>query len=166
MVSLVDIAGIQVEKSVPIRGLDLPIVGLTAEDIAFFLARFNELEQLLEGEENLTAKMLIQRFPDAMAVLAAMGTGSPGDKNVEDSMRKLRMGEQITIINAIIEETFGDKIGPLLEKVRDLVGSGRGALGKARGMTRPLPSKASLQSATTPEMFGATHPGNSEATPS
>lgn len=166
MTSLLDIADAS-PGSATIRGVEVPVVGLTATDIADLLAKFEGLQELMDGKP-FTVANLIRSVPEAIGTIGAIGTGKPGDAAVEAKMKKLSFADQIKLLTAIMYETFGEHTDPLLAGLRGYAASlsDREDRGKEPASTLRPPSRDSLRSATTPEMFGATHHGNSPATPS
>lgn len=166
MTSLLDIADAS-PGSTTVRGVAIPVVGLTATDIAELLATFEGLQELMDGKP-FTVAQLIRQVPEAIGVIGAIGTGRPGDEAVAAKMKKLSFAEQLKLLTAIMYETFGEHTDPLLAGLRGYAASlgDRSDPGKEPASNWQPPSRDSLRSATTPEMFGATHRGNSPATPS
>jgi hypothetical protein len=145
MVSLLDIADQQ--KTVPIRGKDIPVCGVSAEGVAHLLGAFPELRQLMAGgakASEITADQIMKVAPRAVAAAIAAGTGSPGDAKVEEAAGKLPIGEQVELLSAIFDLTFPQGIDPFVARLEAL-GVVRGpavASGKVPATPSPAPSKS------------------------
>lgn len=142
MVSLLDIA--DTKKTVPIRGKEIPVNGISAEGIAHLLAAFPDLRKLMGGKsEEVTPDALMQFAPRAVAVAIASGTGLSGSKEGEAAAAKLSIGEQVELLAAIIDMTFPQGFGPFVERLDSLgVVSARAVpeSGKAPDIKSPAPS--------------------------
>jgi hypothetical protein len=173
MVGLLDIADVGQHSSVTIRGQDVNVNGLSATHIAKLLTRFQQLQQLMDGQ-TLNAKELISLAPEAVGGIIAYGTGFDDAKDEEQfalaeaKALTFSAGEQIDFVLKIFDVTFGDKLNPFVKGLLARAGARVGQDASSRGPATksPPPSRDSLRSATTPEMFGVTHQGNSPATPS
>jgi hypothetical protein len=144
MVSLLDIADQQ--KTVPIRGKDIPVYGISADGVAHLLGAFPELRQLMAGGSKageITVDQIMKVAPRAVAAAIATGTGSLGDPKAESVASKLPIGEQVELLSTIFDLTFPQGIDPFLARLEAL-GLVRGpavAYGKAPAMPSPAPSK-------------------------
>jgi hypothetical protein len=177
MVGLLDIADPETEN-VTVRKADVPVNAITIKQIAVVLGRFEELEAFFkEGAmATLSIGMVAKIAPDAVAAIIAIGTGY-GDaepdllKAAEKKAASLNPGEQFAIVKKMLELSFGDQLGPLIARLAALADARKEegepvVPGKALPMSSLRALRKSLVSTTTPEMFGATHHGNSPATPS
>lgn len=173
MVGLLDIAEARPE-TVSIRGQDVEIYGLSALMIANIVRSHEELADILDGIAAFSPKIIVDAGPEVVAEIIAAGCGKPGDVRYVEKAATLSAGEQYDVIAKILEVTFGANLGPFVEKLKALSVSTAGApsvatapsAGEASSTTSRPRSRASLRSDTRPEMFGATHPGNSKVSPS
>lgn len=167
MVGLLDIAEVPPE-TVNIRGTEVSVNGLSAQTIAQILTRFESLQKMLVGEVVFGPKIILEAGPDVIAGIIAAGTGQFNNPEVEAKALTLNVGEQYELVTKIIDLTFGKSMGPFVEKVRGLLGSVNvpsDEPGKAPSTNSRAQSRASLRSATTPEMFGSTRHVSSQRTP-
>lgn len=115
MSSLLDLAPLK--RTVRLRGVDVEVVGIAAQDIPYLLDRFAVLGKLA-AEGRFTLDELATAAPDALAALFACGIGARGDPEVEARARTLKLGEQAALFAAIVEVSLPDGIGPFVEIVR------------------------------------------------
>ncbi|HZT26497.1 MAG TPA: hypothetical protein VFA57_12395 [Pseudolabrys sp.] len=142
MVSLLDIADQQ--KTVTIRGKDVAVFGISAQDIVYLFRKFPELRLLMSGKQaDLTPETLLELAPGAVAAAIAAGTGSAGDEQAEAVAARLGLGEQLDLLAAIFELTFPQGVGPFVAKLDalGLLKSAEGASGWAQDTKSPAPSK-------------------------
>ena len=142
MVSLLDIADQQ--RTVTIRGKDVAVFGISAQDIVYLFGKFPELRLLMSGKQaDLTPETLLKLAPGAVAAAIAAGTGSAGDENAEAVAARLGLGEQLDLLAAIFELTFPQGVGPFVAKLDalGLLKSADGASGWAQDTKSPEPSK-------------------------
>jgi len=110
MVSLLDIADAQ--KTVAIRGQDIPVYGISAEGIAHLLGAFPELRKMFAGKATeITPQQMMQLAPRAVASAIAAGTGLIGDPTGKSATRKALTPEQVQE-NA---ETYARQVFKILE---------------------------------------------------
>jgi hypothetical protein len=154
MVSLLDIADLA--KTVPVRGKDLTVLGLSARDVVHLFGKFPELRALMAGKASeLTPEAIMKLAPAAVAAVIAAGTGSAGDAKAEAVAARLAIGEQVEILAAIFELTFPQGIGPFVARL-DAFGllKGDGASGWDQDTKSPAPSKPSSPTDTAPPTPG------------
>lgn len=180
MSMFLDIADEGQKGTTKVRNTDVDIVGLSSRQIARLLVNHESLETFLNGgAANINLTQLVQMAPDAVAQAIAYGTGYEDDKDYggdESKFKqacvkaaKLNAGEQYDLLRAIFDTTFGERLNPFVKMLAERVGQRVAANVKSRAAPSTKSVKElrdSLRSATTPEMFGATHQGNSPATPS
>lgn len=178
MVSLSDIAKIKKgEIFIEVRGEKLPCKGLSARQINTILRTFPAIDKMFGGEVSedlkLTAASIIETVPEAMGVIAAMGTYAEGDKEQAEAFMELEIHEQIRILSKILEITFGEHWDPLVLKAKTWLGNklgdeedkkGPGDRGTVLDTLSLKQRRNLLRSDTTPEMFGATPQDNSPRT--
>jgi hypothetical protein len=143
MVSLLDIADQQ--KTVTIRGKDVAVFGISAQDIVYLFGKFPELRLLMSGKQaDLTPETLLKLAPGAVAAAIAAGTGSAGDENAEAVAARLGLGEQLELLAAIFDLTFPQGVGPFVAKLDalGLLKSADGASGWAQDTSSPGVSKS------------------------
>lgn len=132
MASLLDIA--PAGRSVPIRGTDVAVTGVSAAGLAALLRRFPTLLAALSGG-TLSAESLAEAAPEALAAVIAAGTGSPGDARAEAVAATLSASEQLDLLSAVIEATMPQGIEDFVRRLENLAqkaGAGRGVQAPAR----------------------------------
>lgn len=174
MVGFLDIAEEGQRGLVLFRGKQVDLVGLSSRQLARLVLRFDTLRELMDGKK-LTVIKLIKTAPDAVHELIAYGTGHDelrDKKRFDLAVEKaadLSIGEQAEFVMAILDVSLGEKLNPFVKGLaRDLASRAGEAVKGAEveaGKRLRLPSKASLRSVTTPEMFGATPPDKSPPIP-
>lgn len=106
-------------RTVRLRGVDVEVTGIAAQDIPYLLDRFAVLGKLA-SEGRFTLDELAAAAPDALAALFACGIGARGDPEVEARARALKLGEQAALFAAIVEVSLPDGVGPFVENLRKL----------------------------------------------
>jgi hypothetical protein len=141
MVSLLDIA--EAQKTVAIRGQDIPVYGISAEGIAHLLGAFPELRKMFAGKATeITPEQMMNLAPRAVASAIAAGTGLIGDPKAEAMAAKLSIGEQLELLAAIFDLTFPQGLGPFLDRLDALGVRDPAVSGWAQDMKSPAPSKS------------------------
>jgi len=130
MASLLDIAPLT--ETVLVRGIDVPVTGVSAKGIAHIMARFPEIREMMVGRE-VTIERLMEIGGDAVGAIIAAGTGHPGEPDHERMAASLLLEEQADLLAAILRITLPNGAGPLVEK---LTGMGS-ALGGAASLSAP-----------------------------
>lgn len=119
MVSLTDIT--PSVRTVSIRGAEVQVPGVSIKGITYLLSKFPQVQALLEGKDvALDAAFVMDVAPDAMAAIIAAGTGSPGDPAAESVAASLTLGEQLDLVEAILEVTMPQGIHPFVERLTAL----------------------------------------------
>jgi len=144
MVSLIDIA--PNKQTVTIQGKALDISGLTASGIAAILFTFPEIRKIISGVgDRETAMALVARFPEAVSMIIAVGSGAkPEDGASREAAARLPLGDQFTVLEAIIKVSFPQTLKSFLDGVAALVNQS-GGRGWGQGTTSPVPSNSALQ---------------------
>lgn len=122
MVGLLDMAPSQ--KTVPVRGVSLPVTGVSVAGLARIMGKFKEVERLFTGKskpEDWTAASLMKLVPEAVAEVIAAGLGYPGDAAQIKAAEELPVGEQLALITAVLEVTMPQGIGPFVESLSGLL---------------------------------------------
>lgn len=110
-------------KSVTVNGTAVPVLGVSAEGVATLIDRFPEFRALLTGRTGeFTADNLRKLVPDAIAAIIAAGTGSPGDADVEAVAATLPLHLQVEFMEAIVEQTMPNGVGPFVALFERLAG--------------------------------------------
>ena len=97
---------------VNIRGTNIRMGGVSAEDV-FAVGRMFK-EAAAELEKGVSIFDVAAQFPDAMGALLATGYGQKGNKEVEAAARKLSVGDQAVLLEALIKATFAEGFGPFV----------------------------------------------------
>jgi hypothetical protein len=130
MVSLVDIG--PAKGAVTIRGQQLDVNGITAEDIVEIFLMFPEVRMILSqpgGVERSVITSLLTRFPEAAGLVLAAGTGvelsnkEEAQKQAMAARKNLVIGEQYDVFAKIMELTFPRGPANFLEDVQALLKS-------------------------------------------
>lgn len=172
----------------PLRGSDVDLFGLSSRQIAKLLIGHPGLEAMVESGD-IKILDLIKMAPEAVAQCIAYGTGYEddpafgGDKAAFDNAvlraHKLSGGEQVDMLMAIFDTSFGERLNPFVKGIMDrwtarAEGGSAEPLepGKGKPPSLKLVSRDSLRqlrdalrSSTTPEQFGATPRANSPPLP-
>lgn len=154
MASLLDIAN--TAPTVPIRGTDVAVYGVSAHGIAGLMSRFPEIGKAFAGIQP-TREDLMKVGPDALAAFIAAGTGQLGDAKAEKVARDLSVGDQLTLVEKILDQTFPKGIRPFVMQMQELGLLAKGAVASAQERSQPSlqeQSKSSQPQVT--ETSGAT----------
>lgn len=160
MVSLVDIG--PAKGTVTIRGQQMDVNGITAEDIVEIFLTFPEVRMLLSspgGVDKGVIASLLTRFPEAAGLILAAGTGvelsnrEAAQAQATAARKNLVIGEQYDVFSKIVELTFPRGPANFLEDVQGLLSrAGLAVPGWGPGTTSPAPSsdasKQDVQSET------------------
>lgn len=143
MVSLIDLA--PSTRSVSVGGVDVAVSGVSAKGIATLLENFPNLQGLMTGQgSNLDAASIMKIAPDAIAAVIAAGCGFPGDKAAEKKAESLGVGEQLLLLEAIVDVTMPQGFGPFVESLTGAMDRlGIDARGKVPASNLESPSKDS-----------------------
>ena len=114
---LLDLAG--AGRTVPVRGTDITVTGISARGLAGLLTRFPQLIEAMDGK-GLDMSALADLGPDVLAAVIAAGTGAAGDAAAEAVADSLGLGEQLTLIEAIAVETFAGDSANFLKRLESL----------------------------------------------
>jgi hypothetical protein len=151
MVSLVDIGPSR--ATVPLRGQVMDIRGLTAEHIVVMFQDFTDIRKMVSGNSDMEVMLnLFNQFPIIVGRIIAMGCGAEWggpdfDKMVEGA-QNLTIGEQWSLLEAIIKITFPQGPKSFLDGVQGLLVQS-GTPGWAPATTSPAQSSgASPQAAS------------------
>jgi hypothetical protein len=116
MVGLLNIG--KLSRSVPVRGVDVEVTGISAKAFLELLDRFKELQAAMSGQKMaVTGADIMKLAPEVIAAIIAAGVGCPNDKEQEDKVLELLPGEQLDLILAIVEVSLGSDIGPFKERL-------------------------------------------------
>lgn len=135
MATLLEIA--DVPRTVPVRGKEVEVFGVSARGLAAIMLRFPEIGKLMSGKEP-DAGEITNMAPEAIAAFIAAGCGMPGNKDAETLAGNLGVAEQLDLIEEIVRLTFPRGIGPFVEKLE--------ALGLRAQVAAPQPQTSPDQS--------------------
>ncbi len=179
MTKFLDISDEGQSGTTPLRGKDVDINGLSARQIARLLTKHESLRVAVE-KQAVNLFQLVELAPEAVAACIAYGTGYEdverfgGDQASFDSAvlraSKLSAGEQVDLVMAIADLTFGPRLNPFVKRLMANFEQQAQTIGERVGVKTGRPPslkqlRDALVSKQTPEQFGATHQGNSPATP-
>lgn len=102
--SLADLAA--AGRDVEIRGASVTVTGVSARGLASLFRRFPELVSAVTGK-GLDLSSLADLGPDVLCAVIAAGCGAPGDEAAEDAADRLSLSEQLSLVEAVVGETFG-----------------------------------------------------------
>jgi len=120
MTSLADLAG--VGQDVTVRGQKVTVTGVSARGLALLFKRFPELVGAVTGA-GLSLASLTELGPDVLAAVIAAGTGAPGDPQAEAVADRLGMSDQLSLIEAILSETFAGDPEDFMKRLENLAGA-------------------------------------------
>lgn len=137
-IGLKDIAPLT--ETVRVNGADLTVGAITAAGVASLIARFPEVEQMLDGKD-VSAERLLALSGDLVAAIIAVACGYPGDREAEEIAARLSIDDQARIIEATIKLSMPRGVGPFIASLSALrvvsTGSAKGPATKS-----PKPSKS------------------------
>ncbi len=144
MVSILDITPANVKAiTVPVRGKDVEVRGVSLGDIAYLIQHYPEVKDLFAGKDvTFTVDTLLQRGPELVCGVLACGLGVSGNEKGMAIIRDLSLEEQADLLDAILKETFKGGLGPFVEKVTAMFGVASDLGTKARassGQKQPKP---------------------------
>jgi len=160
MVSLIDIANVKY-PTVPVRGADVDINGLTADHIAGVMFVFPEIRRIMtqDSPDKDVINSLIGRLPEAVAMIIAAGTGHPDDEAHIAVARDLGVGEQYALLEGILKATFPQGVKSFLDGVSALVNQS-GARGWAAATKSPVQSNGASPPEEASQIAGEAHQSN------
>lgn len=117
MVGLLDIAA--AVKEVELRGHKVKVTGISARGFVVLLSRFPEIKKVMANRSiaDVSPERLMELVPEAIEAIIAAGMGYPGNDDAEKFAGEMGIGEQVTVLTAIIDVTFPDGIGPFVEQL-------------------------------------------------
>lgn len=158
MVGLLDIADIK--GSVTIRGVEVDVVGMSAQDIAKLMNLVPEIRMVMSGRrpagfsETDLAESLLAQAPDVVATVLAAALGKIDDEATIAAAGKLMVGEQFDILFKCVELTFPQGLKSFLDRMRGLKEAAQGPSvarpAKPAATKSPEPSATSSDGTTSP----------------
>lgn len=127
--SLLDLAG--VGRTVSVRGLEIPVTGISARGLAVLFGRFPQLVDAVTGA-GLDLSSLADLGPDVLAAVIAAGTGHPGSEQAEAVAASLSMSDQLSLIEAIGHETFAGDAQNFMARLERLAAGAGVQVGKTQ----------------------------------
>jgi hypothetical protein len=120
MASLLDIAPIK--RKVPVMGQELEVGGLSALGIAHLLQRIPEVRKMLSGMDfEFTMERLVEAVPEAAGVIIASACGYEGNDEAEAAANRIPLGEQVEILETVLDLTIPGGLAPFVKKLRSLM---------------------------------------------
>jgi hypothetical protein len=118
MTSLLEISNL-VRKVDVGNGQEIEVSGVSGEGLIDLMSRFPEIAKAMSGVQ-IDRDAFIKKAPDAVGAIIAAGIGKPGVKEEEAAARKLGLGIQVDLIDAILQATFPKGVGPFVEKLKEM----------------------------------------------
>lgn len=114
MVSILDVA--PVPEIVRVRGVEIPVNGLSLEDLAALVARFPEIAGFFaDGAEKGAGPMaFLKASPGLAAMVIGAATGQDSPEEIA-GFRKLPFGDSLALLLAVKRGSLPDGSGPLEE---------------------------------------------------
>ncbi len=104
--------------TVEVKGVAVPVTGVSALGIAYLFNRFPVVRELIGGKDvDLSADALMTLAPEAVAAIIAVGTGAVNDSHAEAVAATLGVGDQVDLLEAIIKETMPNGVAPFVQKL-------------------------------------------------
>jgi hypothetical protein len=123
MVGLLDLAPLGLpSEQVAVRGLQVDVFAIPSIDIARILKRFPVLRMAMAGK-NVSPDELVETGADVVAAIIAAGTGDTDKAKSEEMAASLTPDEQGRLIEKIVTLTLPNVAGPLVAKVKGLLGN-------------------------------------------
>src|SRR5262245_563724 len=110
MADLLDIAPSTASEAVWIDGQRLSVCGLSADAIAYLVAKFPDLRSLVNGGDDFVPR-LIKFCGRAVGPIIAVGCGHLGEEAYEQHAARLALIHQVKLLKAILGLTFPNGIG-------------------------------------------------------
>jgi hypothetical protein len=154
MADLLDI--VDTKRTVPIRGKELDICGISFDDFVALIVRFPALQKAFT--DGMNAETIAKAAPEALGAVIAHGTGHGGSAEHERAARRLVIGEQLTIVRAIMDVSLPQGVGPFLDQLREfginvVPPPDGGNDGWDSAMKSPTPPQPSFKPATDGKML-------------
>ncbi|MDB5555430.1 MAG: hypothetical protein JWL86_5414 [Rhizobium sp.] len=127
MVGLLDI--VPHTEDVTIGQSRVPVCGVSAKGIAYLLGKYPDLLRKFfakdeEGGDSddtpIEPSDLLKLGGDIVASIIAAGVGFPGNVEYEEQASKIRVGEQLDLLDAILRLTMPNGVGPFVERLTSL----------------------------------------------
>lgn len=111
-------------KTVPVKGVEIPVPGVSAEGIAYLFFRFPIIREIVGGKEEagITLEDLRTLGPDAVGAIIACGCGEVGDLEAEKRAKLLPLESQVDLLEAIIGETMPSGPAPFVARLTEMFG--------------------------------------------
>lgn len=104
--------------AVEVKGVRIPVTGISALGIAYLFNRFPVVRELIGGKDvDLSVEALASLAPDAVAAIIAVGTGCVDDPQAEAVAASLGVEHQMDLLEAIMGETMPGGIGPFVDRL-------------------------------------------------
>ena len=111
--------------TITINGKKIPVYGISMTGFGTLIPRFpnlmNDLSERMKKDGTLGLMAIIDVAGPAIGAILAAGVGRPGNEQAEESFGRLAAGQQIKLLDKIIEKTMPDGIGPFVEEWAKLI---------------------------------------------
>jgi hypothetical protein len=101
------------KRTLTLYGVELPILGISAEAIGALWDRFPQLAGM--ASENFGVRELLALGTDVSAAFIAAGTGDAGNARAEAFAAQLKLGDQAELVAGILEMTLPRGPGPFVD---------------------------------------------------
>lgn len=144
--SLLDIAPLT--ETLPVSGKQITVGGISMKGVANLLLRFPSMLEALSERRSINAADLITIMPEAANAIIAAGVGEAGNKKVEQKIETLPLGDQVTLLSAVIRLTLPGGFGPLVEQIEAVAAMVGGNVPSASIVTEQLKGNSQDQLST------------------
>jgi len=165
MTSLADIGPLT--RTVPFRGHEIEVRGISAFEIFGLLEDYPELKRLMTGQpiEGDIVSMFITGFPSTIASIICAACDKADDTASRAVALRMTAGEQAMFLKSIAELTFPQGVKSFLEDLKAVGKQLSGGRGWGQVMKSPAPSSSASPTATPQNTPGDTLPASSKDGP-
>jgi len=133
------------QETVTLRGVAVPVEGISIAKLTALVGRYPELTVLLGGGGKVTVdpSSLLTTAPAAAASAIAYGLGYVDDEDAEKLIASLPFGDQLKLFERVLMVSLGeDGADPLVARLSAVTDKLGGKRVQSRAETSPKPSKS------------------------
>jgi hypothetical protein len=117
------------QETVTLRGVAVPVPGVSIAGLVKLVTRYPELVSLLGGDKrkkdvNIDPAKFLVAAPAAAATAIAYGLGYVDDEEAENHIASLPFGDQLKLFGKVLTVTVGeDGVDPLVARLNEVTAS-------------------------------------------
>lgn len=136
--SLLDVLSDVAPKTVPFRGKEIPVYGVSVVGVAILMRRFKEVRAMLSGRDlDLSAETIFDLGPNVVRTVIALGFMKPdADGEIdaetlaktEHAVSAVPLHDQLDLLRAVVDATFPrgpkgffDELGAMMGQAESLI---------------------------------------------